>query len=137
MRPGAPAGPPRAAGPGRATLERPPAAGSLPPQQESYQTSGLAGLELLQPLYQRTADALAPHVDLLLCETLSSIEEGLAAASVAAASSKPWWISWTLEDSERALLRSGEVLQARPAYCGGAARRLTVRVAAPHLAPRA
>lgn len=57
------------------------------------------------------AGTLKPHCDLLLCETLATLTEGLAAASAASASGLPWWISWTLEDSERALLRSGEPLQ--------------------------
>ena len=60
------------------------------------------------------AGALRPHVDLLLCETLSTVTEGLAAASAASASSLPFWVSWTLDDGDgRALLRSGESLQAR------------------------
>lgn len=72
------------------------------------------------------AGALKPHCDLLLCETLATVTEGLAAATASAASGLPWWISWTLEDSERVLLRSGEPLQARhlgrwtlaAAHCG-------------------
>lgn len=63
----------------------------------------------------RCAAALKPHCDLLLCETLATVTEGVAAASAAAASGLPWWISWTLEDSERVLLRSGEPLQVRVA----------------------
>lgn len=86
-------------------------AGCLPPQQESYQVEGLAPLELLQPLYHNAASALAPHVDLLLCETVSGVQEGLAAATAASVSGKPWWISFSLEDNESALLRSGEALQ--------------------------
>ena len=49
-------------------------------------------------------------------QTLSTVTEGLAAASAASASSLPFWVSWTLEDGDgRALLRSGESLQARGA----------------------
>ena len=48
-------------------------AGSLPPLQESYQTTGLPSpAEMLQQ-YTRLAAVLAPHVDLLLCETLASV----------------------------------------------------------------
>ncbi|PRW60619.1 homocysteine S-methyltransferase isoform A [Chlorella sorokiniana] len=85
-------------------------AGSLPPLQESYQASGLQAFEEMQPQYNLLAGALKPYCDLLLCETLATVTEGLAAASAASASGLPWWISWTLEDSDRVLLRSGEPL---------------------------
>lgn len=85
-------------------------AGSLPPLQDSYQSQGLAAFEMQQPQYEVLANALQPHCDLLLCETLSTVTEGAAAASAAAATGLPWWISWTLEDNEAALLRSGEPL---------------------------
>jgi len=66
----------------------------------------------VDPRSHRPAGLLKPHVDLLLCETLATITEGVAAGSAAAASGLPWWISWTLEDSQAARLRSGERLQA-------------------------
>ncbi|KAL4447443.1 hypothetical protein ABPG75_004662 [Micractinium tetrahymenae] len=86
-------------------------AGSLPPLRESYQASGLAAFEEMQPEYKLLAGLLKPHVDLLLCETLATVTEGVAAGSAAAASGLPWWVSWTLQDSEQARLRSGESLQ--------------------------
>lgn len=61
--------------------------------------------------YQSIASALAPHVDLLLCETLGSVAEGVAAATAASGSGKPCWVSWTLEDNEQGRLRSGEALE--------------------------
>lgn len=97
-----------AGGEGRRVL----VAGSLPPLRESYQASGLAAFEEMQPEYNLLAGLLKPHVDLLLCETLATVTEGVAAGSAAAASGLPWWASWTLEDSESGRLRSGESLQA-------------------------
>jgi S-methylmethionine-dependent homocysteine/selenocysteine methylase len=88
-------------------------AGSLPPLRESYQASGLQAFEEMQPQYHLLAGLLKPHCDLLLCETLATVTEGLAAASAASASGLPFWVSWTIEDSAgRSLLRSGEPLQA-------------------------
>ena len=88
-------------------------AGSLPPLQESYQASGLQAFEEMQPQYHLLAGLLKPHCDLLLCETLATVTEGLAAASAASASGLPFWVSWTIGDSgDRSLLRSGEPLQA-------------------------
>lgn len=86
-------------------------AGCLPPLKDSYQTVDLGTAELMQPTYMHMATALEPFVDLFLCETLSSTAETMAAASVAGMSGKPFWVSWTLEDSEHARLRSGESLQ--------------------------
>lgn len=96
-----------AGGSGRQVL----VAGSLPPLRESYQASGLAAFEEMQPEYHLLSGLLKPYVDLLLCETLATVTEGVAAGSAAAASSLPWYMSWTLEDSQRGLLRSGERLQ--------------------------
>lgn len=103
----------------------------------SYQTVDLGTAELMQPTYMQMAATLEPLVDLFLCETLSSTAETMAAASAAsmsgkhsasdsdtlqrplssacaallACAGKPFWVSWTLEDSEHARLRSGESLQ--------------------------
>lgn len=89
-------------------------AGSLPPLRESYRAAaGLSDFELMQPQYNELAGALKPYCDLLLCETLASVAEGLAAATAASASGLPWWVSWTVEDRQDApLLRSGEPLAA-------------------------
>ncbi|KAL3135677.1 hypothetical protein ABBQ38_006150 [Trebouxia sp. C0009 RCD-2024] len=86
-------------------------AGCLPPLKDSYQTVDLGTAELMQPTYMHMAATLEPLVDLFLCETLSSTAETMAAASAASMSGKPFWVSWSLEDSEHALLRSGESLQ--------------------------
>ncbi|PSC74839.1 homocysteine S-methyltransferase [Micractinium conductrix] len=86
-------------------------AGSLPPLRESYQASGLAAFEEMQPEYNLLAGLLKPHVDLLLCETLATVTEGRAAGTAAAVSGLPWWCSWTVADDDRAVLRSGEALQ--------------------------
>jgi S-methylmethionine-dependent homocysteine/selenocysteine methylase len=81
-------------------------AGSLPPLLESYQTRDLLSLEEMQPQYRQLAAALGPFVDVFLCETLSSVVEGVAAASVVSTTTKPWWISFSLHDS---LPRGGSI----------------------------
>jgi S-methylmethionine-dependent homocysteine/selenocysteine methylase len=83
-------------------------AGSLPPLAQSYRPD-LVGLPAeIEPLYRRIASALAPGVDLFLCETLSSAAEARTAAKAAGAFGKPVWVSWTLADEATGLLRSGE-----------------------------
>lgn len=85
--------------------------GSLPPLMESYQATRLPGPDAMLAQYQRIAGALAPHADVLLCETLATVAEGVAATTAAAATGRPVWVSWTLEDSLRGRLRSGEPLE--------------------------
>jgi S-methylmethionine-dependent homocysteine/selenocysteine methylase len=83
-------------------------AGSLPPLRGSYRPDLVGPLEEIRPLYDEQAKLLAVHVDLLLCETMSSGAEALAAASAAAETGLPVWVSFTLADSGLGELRSGE-----------------------------
>ncbi|TFW36098.1 homocysteine S-methyltransferase family protein [Pseudomonas putida] len=85
-------------------------AGSLPPLFGSYrpdlfQPERVA--EVLTPLLQ----GLAPHVDLWLAETQSSVAEVRAIQSHLPADGRPFWVSFTLQDEdvdEVPRLRSGE-----------------------------
>ena len=85
-------------------------AGSLPPLFGSYrpdlfQPERVA--QVLTPLLQ----GLAPHVDLWLAETQSSVAEVRAIHSHLPADGKPFWVSFTLQDEEVdsvPRLRSGE-----------------------------
>lgn len=86
-------------------------AGCLPPLAESYQPATQLDFELMQPQYAELAGAQEPNVDLFLCETMSSVEEALAAITAAGPFGKPVWVSFTLQDNLRAVLRSGETLQ--------------------------
>lgn len=87
-------------------------AGCLPPLQESYQVVGRTQLEVDQPEYKELATALSPYVDVFLCETMSTISEAMAATSAAACipHGPPWWVSFTLQDNQRGVLRSEEPL---------------------------
>ena len=89
---------------GRAVL----IAGSLPPLAGSFRPDLVGGYEEIEPLYSELAEVLAPHVDILLCETMSSIDEGRAAAAAATRTGKPVWVSWTLHEDRSGRLRSGE-----------------------------
>jgi S-methylmethionine-dependent homocysteine/selenocysteine methylase len=85
-------------------------AGSLPPLARSYRPDLVGDFERIQGLYREQADILAPHVDLFICETMSKGEEALAAASAAAETGRPVWVSWTLDDDQSGRLRSGETV---------------------------
>jgi S-methylmethionine-dependent homocysteine/selenocysteine methylase len=55
-------------------------AGCLPPLHESYRADRVATFDENIKDYRLIASAIAPYADVLLCETMSTAEEGLAAA---------------------------------------------------------
>ena len=83
-------------------------AGSLPPLRGSFRPDLVGPVEEIEALYQEQAELLAPFVDLLLCETMSSVAEGAAAARAACRTGKPVWVAWTLHEDRSGKLRSGE-----------------------------
>jgi S-methylmethionine-dependent homocysteine/selenocysteine methylase len=85
-------------------------AGSLPPLHGSFRADRVGLYADIEPLYRRQAELLAPHVDLLLCETMSSSVEGRAAAHAACQTGKPVWVAWTLHEDRSGRLRSGETI---------------------------
>ena len=85
-------------------------AGSLPPLAGSYRPDRVGAFAEIEPLYREQAEILAPFVDLFLCETMGSGAEARAAAAGAAATGKPVWVAWTLEDGGSRRLRSGETI---------------------------
>lgn len=87
-------------------------AGSMGPQRGSYRPDLVGSFEETEALYREQAEFLAPHVDLFICETLSCIVEARAAVVAATATGKPVWLSWSIEDSGAANLRSGESIRA-------------------------
>ena len=85
-------------------------AGSLPPLAGSYRPDLVGEIEDLIPLYLEQAELLAPHVDLIICETMSSAAEGRSAALAACQTGKPVWVAWTLHEDRSGNLRSGETI---------------------------
>ena len=83
-------------------------AGSMGPQNGSYRPDLVGSYEETEALYREQAEFLAPHVDLFICETLSCLVEARAAVIAATSTGKPVWLSWSIEDSGAANLRSGE-----------------------------
>ena len=85
-------------------------AGCLPPLFTSYRGDLAPGFDDCLKQYRAIAETQAGSVDLFLCETMSSIREGKAAAIAAVETGLPTWLSFTLEDSAERRLRSGELL---------------------------
>jgi S-methylmethionine-dependent homocysteine/selenocysteine methylase len=87
-------------------------AGSMGPQNGSYRPDLVGSYDETEELYREQAGFLAPFVDLFICETMSCIREARAAASAALFTGKPVWLSFSIEDTGAARLRSGETLRA-------------------------
>ena len=86
-------------------------AGSMGPQRGSYRPDLVGSFDETEALYREQAEFLAPHIDLFICETLSCIVEARAAVVAATSTGKPVCLSWSIEDSGAANLRSGETIR--------------------------
>jgi S-methylmethionine-dependent homocysteine/selenocysteine methylase len=95
-------------------------AGCLSPLFGSYHPELTISFAETLAIYRRIVAEQAADVDLMLCETMASAEEGLAAAIAASESGKPVWVSWTLaDDPGPPRLRSGESLATASAALDG------------------
>jgi len=87
-------------------------AGCLPPLNWSYRPELVAEFDQNLAGYRQIVAAEKDHVDLFMCETMSTAEEARAAATAACESGKPVWVSWTLSEARAedggVRLRSGE-----------------------------
>ena len=86
-------------------------AGSLPPLSESYRPDKVDTFENNVRDYRHICQIIAPYCDVILCETMSTADEAKAAATAAAETGKPVWVSWTLDENQPGILRSGETLE--------------------------
>jgi len=85
-------------------------AGSIGPLIGSYVPDKHPSVSDAAPLYAEVAQLLAPSVDLIICETVASIDHAEAVLSGAISGMKPVWIAFTLDDEDGTKLRSGESL---------------------------
>jgi S-methylmethionine-dependent homocysteine/selenocysteine methylase len=85
-------------------------AGSLPPLDTSYRADLVGDDRSILDGYRRIAAALGSRVDILLCETLSSAREAVAAVRAARETDREVWVSWTLQGSWPDHLPSGEAV---------------------------
>ncbi|MEM8842175.1 MAG: homocysteine S-methyltransferase family protein [Pseudomonadota bacterium] len=85
-------------------------AGCLSPFVWSYRPGLNPPVAEMLTVYRDVARIQADYVDVLLCETMGSADEGKAAATAACETGKPVWVSWTLADDDSGRIRSGETL---------------------------
>ena len=85
-------------------------AGSLGPLVASYRPDLTQPIDVAAPKYAEIARILGPHVDVILCETMASVEMAHGAALGAQAAGRPVWLSVSVDDRDGARLRSGEMV---------------------------
>ena len=83
-------------------------AGCLPPLPGSYRPSERLTEQESYAEYQRITECQFKHVDLFICETMSSVEEACISTTVAKQTGLPVWTSFTVDEDNGELLRSGE-----------------------------
>lgn len=87
-------------------------AGSMPPLKASYRPDEVGEFDDMLESYQQIAVALEPHVDYFICETMSKVDEAIAAASACdIISEKEVHVAFTLAESTEGRLRSGEPIE--------------------------
>ena len=85
-------------------------AASIGPLFASYRPDICPPAKDAARLYAEVVDALSPHADLLLIETMSSIEQAEGAMRAAKKTTLPVWLSFSVNDFDGTKLRSGETL---------------------------
>lgn len=83
-------------------------AGSMGPLGESYRPDLTPPVDVSTALYAEKAALMAPHVDVILAETMSSLDLCRGALAGAQAAGKPVWLSVSVHDRDGTRLRSGE-----------------------------
>ena len=83
-------------------------AGCLPPLPGSYRPSERLTEQESYAEYQKITECQFKHVDLFICETMSSVEEACISTAVAKQTGLPVWTSFTVDEDNGEFLRSGE-----------------------------
>ena len=106
-------------------------AGSIGPLRASYRPDLHPARGEAVPEYQEIAELQAPHVDLILGETIASVQHASSLLEGALAAGKPVWLSMTLDDEDGTKLRSGEPLADAVAVAKDGAEAVLVNCSAP------
>ncbi|MDM8517183.1 homocysteine S-methyltransferase family protein [Desulfobacterales bacterium HSG16] len=83
-------------------------AGAIGPTGWSYRPDLAPHAEKAAELYAEIARLQAPYVDIILCETMSSVEQARGAVMGAGVVNMPVWLAVTVDDKDGSKLRSGE-----------------------------
>lgn len=83
-------------------------AGALGPLIASYRPDICPPAAEAEMMYEEPVRLMAPHVDILLIETMSSVDQAEGALRAATKSDKPVWLSVSVDDEDGTRLRSRE-----------------------------
>ncbi|TNJ41019.1 homocysteine S-methyltransferase family protein [Phaeobacter sp. B1627] len=83
-------------------------AGALGPLLASYRPDLEPDPEVASEAFREIAGLMAPHVDIFLAETVSSVQEALGVLKGVCGQGKPVWIAFSVLDEDGTRLRSGE-----------------------------
>ncbi|ASP20729.1 homocysteine S-methyltransferase [Antarctobacter heliothermus] len=111
-------------------------AGSIGPLGASYRADLHPDLDTAIPLYAEVAGLLAPRVDLLIFETIASLDAARACLTAGRQTDKPVWLAFTVDDEDGTRLRSGEPL-AEAARIASEADAALANCSAPEAMPAA
>ena len=92
-------------------------AGSLGPNARSYRPDLALPEDRAVEAFAEIARLQAPYVDLLLCETMSSIEQARGAVLGALTVGLPVWLAVTVNDYDGTRLRSGQEISSVVELC--------------------
>jgi len=83
-------------------------AGSLGPLGWSYRPDMAPPSDVAAPLYAELASVQAPYVDLIIGETVASVDTARGLLMGAQGCGKPLWLALSVDEKDGTLLRSGE-----------------------------
>ncbi|MDA0976122.1 MAG: homocysteine S-methyltransferase family protein, partial [Proteobacteria bacterium] len=86
-------------------------AGCFPPIHVTFRPDLSSKENKLRKFYSTLGSIYKGHVDVIICETMSSIYEGIVAASTAKNYSEKVWLSWTTRGNKLNRLPSTELLE--------------------------
>lgn len=111
-------------------------AGAIGPLGASYRADLLPEHSEAVKLYAEIAQILAPRVDMILFETIASVDAAKAALEAGRKTDRPVWLAFTIDDEDGRFLRSGEPMS-EAAAVGADADAVLANCSAPEVMPRA
>lgn len=111
-------------------------AGSVGPLGASYRADLHPEEAIAVPLYAEVAALLAPRADLLVFETIASLDAARACLIAGRTTDKPVWLAFTVDDEDGSLLRSGEPV-AEAAKIAAEADAVLANCSTPEAMPKA
>jgi len=110
--------------------------GSIGPLGASYRADVMPDHATSVAKFREVAEQIAPHVDIIQCETVVSVAHAQALMEALDGIGKPVWIAFTVSDRDGTMLRSGEPL-ADAVVAARGADAVLVNCSAPEVIPDA